>query len=242
MPRSDDWTIHMATALIKRRAWADFPRMSRKRSNRPRFPSLCPASLIRSGQGLDRRAAGGFDAKSAARFFFAVGGADRRVALPRLVPEGQAVEMFVELNVRTRGQTRVLCCHKATGVDFLSLRASHGADALDQAGNFARRGLAMDHPFLRRARDDRLGFLQGRPGGRFIACGDRRFHLAHRASHASAPRLVRGGAADGLASGFLCRFRVGHGLILEALFGPQFGRRSAGKRQRMIGVLYSERP
>jgi hypothetical protein len=71
--------------------------MTRKRSNQPRFSSLCPASLIRAEWGIGRSAAQGFDAKSGTRFFFAEGSADRRVALPRRAARGQAVEMFVEL-------------------------------------------------------------------------------------------------------------------------------------------------
>ena len=97
MPRSDDWTIHMPQALIKRGARADFPRMSSKQSHQPLFASLCPASLIRAGNELGGGVIGGFEAQSAARFFFAEGAADWRAALPRHVARGQPVDMFVEL-------------------------------------------------------------------------------------------------------------------------------------------------
>src|SRR5262245_57916048 len=72
----------------------------------------------------------------------------------------------------------------------------------------------MDHAFLRSTNDDRLGFLQRRASGLLVSGSDRLLHFAHRASQAAPPRFVGGGAADGLASGFLCRFRVGHDVIL----------------------------
>lgn len=71
MPRSDDWTIHIAPTLIKRGALADFPRMTRKRSNQSPFPSLCPASLILVRRGSGRLVTEGVGARNAARFFFA---------------------------------------------------------------------------------------------------------------------------------------------------------------------------
>src|SRR5262249_22773622 len=109
---------------------------------------------------------------------------------------------------------RVLCCLSATNSLFLVLGGAHGANALRKARDFARCGFAMDHAFLCSTNDDRLCFLQCCASGLLISGSDSLLHFAYRAPHAAPPRLVGGGTADGLASGFLCRFRVGHDVIL----------------------------
>lgn len=76
-PRSNDWTIHMATALIKRGPCANLLRIPRKLSSHSRFPSLCPARLIRSKSGFGGGAAEGFDARELLHdFFLQEGGRD----------------------------------------------------------------------------------------------------------------------------------------------------------------------
>jgi len=121
------------------------------------------------------------------------------------------------------------------------LGPAHGADALGETGDFARCRLAVDDALLARARDDRLGFLEGRGRSLFVARGDRLFDLAHRASEAGAPGLVDTGAANGLASGFLRRFGIGHGLILKGRAPTVDRARKRGKHKRMVRLLYSER-
>jgi hypothetical protein len=69
MPRSDGWTIHIGPTLIKRGALADFPGMTRKRSNQSPFPSLCPASLNLTGAGSGKLVTVCVSGRNAARFF-----------------------------------------------------------------------------------------------------------------------------------------------------------------------------
>ena len=97
MPRSDDWTIHIGPALIKRGALADFPSMTRKRSNQSPFPSLCPASLNLTGAGFGGAVIQGLGVGNAARFFFAELASDQHAAPLRRPAGGQAIDMFVEL-------------------------------------------------------------------------------------------------------------------------------------------------
>ena len=47
MPRSDDWTIHMPSTLIKRAARAGVASTSRREGAQPTFASLCRASVNR---------------------------------------------------------------------------------------------------------------------------------------------------------------------------------------------------
>ena len=119
------------------------------------------------------------------------------------------------------------------------LGGAHSADALGEARDFSRCGLAMNHALLRVARQHRLGRLERRRSGLLVAGGDRLFHRAHGASQPGSPRFIDGGAADSLAGGFLSRFGVSHDVILEGAPGPLVWQGRLGIND---WVLYSESP
>ena len=99
----------------------------------------------------------------------------------------------------------------------MNLGAIHGDDALGEAGDLPRGRFAMHDALLGRAGDHRLGRLQGYARRVLVAGGDGLFDFAHLGPHIAAADLVHAGPANGLACGFLRRFGIGHGLVLEGL-------------------------
>src|SRR5271169_2464120 len=71
-------------------------------------------------------------------------------------------------------------------------------DPVRKPRDFPAGCVAVHDIFLRCTDDRRLGFGHGGDGARAVAGGDGLLDLTYRSAHARTPRLVDGGAADGL--------------------------------------------
>jgi hypothetical protein len=69
MPRSDGWTIHMPSTLIKRAGRAGVASASRREGLQPTFASPCRASVNRLKISIDRAHARTFATGKVTRFF-----------------------------------------------------------------------------------------------------------------------------------------------------------------------------